>query len=362
MDLPKFLRNFTDLLRLGRFTRLWLTAVFLLLFACTTATDLPATPVATELPIPTSSPPAVTGTSLAAPFPTQLSATQLPSPTAGAAEADTAVPPPSTAAPTAVHTPAPTDFVNGVPVDQIVILPPETAVHIREIFARGQEYGRNPHAFSKLGDSAVLISSYLTRFDDPARYTLGEWSFLQPTIDYYAGSFQRYGVATRVGLSSWGVMDPTWANKEFCNPNEVMLACEVRLFNPSIILIHLGTNDVRDDGTFNRNMRDILDYCLEQGIIPILATKADRFEGEGNRNNQILADLAAEYKVPLWDFDAVAATLPDHGLDEDQIHLTAAAKNDYTDPEIWNSGYPVSDLTALLMLNAVRQTLEKSQP
>jgi len=140
------------------------------------------------------------------------------------------------------------------------------------------------------------------------------------------------------------------------------LACEVRLFNPSIILIHLGTNDVGDGETFARNMRDILDFCLEQGIIPILATKADRFEGRDNHNNEIVMDLAAEYRVPLWDFDAVAATLPDRGLDEDQIHLTVALSNDYTNPEIWNSGYPVSDLTALLMLDAVHQTLEDVQP
>ncbi len=358
MDLPKFLTRFPVLPWPCRTTGLWLTAVFLLFSACTTATPTSPPPGPTlthKIPVPTATLTAtLSPTQTAAALPTQISA---PDP-----EATTAVSHSPTASSTAVPTLTATDFVNGIPVSEIVILPPETAVHIREIFARGQEYGRNPRAFSKLGDSAVLISSYLTRFDDPSRYTLGEWDFLQPTIDYYAGSFRRYGVATRVALSSWGVMDPTWANKEHCGPNEVMLACEVRLFNPSIILIHLGTNDVGDGETFARNMRDILDYCLAQGIIPVLATKADRFEGEDNHNNQILVELAAEYRVPLWDFDAVAATLPARGLEEDQIHLTAALNNDYTDPEIWNSGYPVSDLTALLMLDGLRQALEDDQP
>ncbi len=269
---------------------------------------------------------------------------------------------PNTPALTPTPTLSATVQINGIPVSKIIILPPETAVHIREIYAHGQANGRNPNRFSKLGDSAVLVSSYLTRFDDPKRYTLGDWDYLQPTIDYYAGSFQRYGVATRVGLSSWAVFDPTWANKTYCNPNEQMLACEIRLFNPSVLLIHLGTNDIGPANRFDRNLRDILDYCLEQGVIPILSTKADRFEGDDNHNNEIIIQLAEEYQLPLWQYDAVAATLPDRGLAEDNIHLTTTLFNDYTDPQTWRSGYPVSDLTALLMFDTIRQTLEEVQP
>jgi hypothetical protein len=359
MDLPKFLNSLADLWPPRPAVSVWLIALVLLITACTAAPEAATTAVP-----PTAQPLAASTAALpATPPPTAVPPTQPPPTPSEAAEIEgaTAVPATTTAPPTAVPTPSPTDFVNGIPVSEIVVLPPETAAHIQEIFAQGQEYGRNAHAFSKLGDSAVLVDSYLTRFDDPTKYTLGEWAFLQPTIDFYAGSFRRYGVATRVGLSSWGVMDPTWANKEFCNPNEVMLACEIRLFNPSILLIHLGTNDIGEAETFEANMRTIVEFCLLQGIIPILATKADRFEGEDNHNNQILIDLAAEYQVPLWDFDAVAATLPGRGLDEDQIHLTKSLTNNYTDPDIWSSGYPVSDLTALLMLDAVRQTVEGTQ-
>ena len=360
MDLPKFLNPLADVRPPRPAVSVWLTALVLLITACIAAPEAVVTavpPTAQQLAASTAALPAT-------PPPTAVPPTQPPPTPTDAAEVEgtTAVSLPPTAPPTAVPTPSPTDFVNGVPVSEIVILPPETAAHVQEIFAQGQVYGRNSHAFSKLGDSAVLVDSYLTRFDDPTKYTLGDWAFLQPTIDFYAGSFRRYGVATRVGLSSWGVMDPTWANKEFCNPNEVMLACEIRLFNPSVLLIHLGTNDIGEAETFEANMRTIVEFCIMQGIIPILATKADRFEGEDNHNNQILIDLAAEYQVPLWDFDAVAATLPGHGLDEDQIHLTKSLTNNYTDPDIWSSGYPVSDLTALLMLDAVRQAIEDTQP
>ena len=74
-------------------------------------------------------------------------------------------------------------------------MPPAVRQHIREIYALGQELGRNQHAFSKVGDSVALTPHYLTFFDKD-RYTLGEYEYLQPAIDNYAGSFERYGVAT----------------------------------------------------------------------------------------------------------------------------------------------------------------------
>lgn len=241
--------------------------------------------------------------------------------------------------------------VNGVPPEIIVRMPPETVENVRAIYARGQQLGRNPRVFSKLGDSSVLTGEYLTRFENPSYYNLGDYSYLQPTVDYYAGSFGRYGTAVRIGLSSFGVMDPAWTDKTLCGPGEHMLRCEIRLNNPSIFLLRLGTNDGMSRASFEGNMREILDYIIEQGVIPILATKADRFEGD-NRNNEVLYQLAAEYKIPLWDFDAVAQTLPGRGLTDDNAHLTTG-NNNYTDPANFGKGYPMNDLTALMALDAV---------
>ena len=71
--------------------------------------------------------------------------------------------------------------------------------------------------------------------------------------------------------------------------------------------------------------------------------------------NEATRRLAAAYRVPLWDFDAVAATLPNRGLTDDQAHLTVFGRNDYTDPETLQRGYPVSDLSTLVVLDAVRR-------
>jgi hypothetical protein len=243
-------------------------------------------------------------------------------------------------------------MVNGVPFDEIAVLPPEVAEHVREIAARGRELGRNPAAFSKLGDSAVLTESNLTRFDN-GPVDLGPYAFLQPAVDHYAGSWSRYGVGARVALTTIGALDPLWANAEWCVAGEGPLACEIRLHNPAVMLIRLGTNDGTAEG-YERYMREIVAYCLEQGVIPVLGTKADRFEGDDSIN-EATRRIAADLRLPLWDFDRVANTLPNRGLTDDNAHLTVYRRNDYNDPETLTRGYPVSDLTALVVLDEIRK-------
>ncbi len=291
----------------------------------TTATPTPAPTLPTSTPWPTPTP------------------TPSPTPEATATETPAASPTP---------TADPARAINGIPFEAIAVMPPETAEHVRQIAARGLELGRNPRAFSKLGDSAVLVESNLTRFDN-GPVTLGPYAFLQPAVEHFAGSWSRYGAGARLSLTAIGVFDPMWANPAHCDPGEHMLACEIRLHNPGVLLIRLGTNDGSAD-LYERYMRRILDYCLEQGIIPVLGTKADRFEGDDSIN-EATRRLAAEYRVPLWDFDILAATLPNRGLTGDQAHLTIHRRNDYTAPETFNMGYPMSDLSALVVLEEVRR-------
>ena len=279
----------------------------------------------------------------------------LPSPTATATATATGTPaPPPTATPlvSPTATPDPARLVNGVPFAEIAVLPPETATHVREILARGRELGRNPRAFSKLGDSAVLTESNLTRFDG-GPVDLGPYAFLQPTVEHFAGSWGRYGVAARVALTTIGALDPMWARAEYCAGGEDPVSCEVRLNNPAFMLIRLGTND-GSATLYETYMRQIIELLLDEGVVPVLSTKADRFEGDDSIN-AVTRRLAAELRLPLWDFDRVAGTLPNRGLTGDQAHLTVYGRNDYTDPQTLTRGYPVSDLTALIVLDALRE-------
>ena len=234
-------------------------------------------------------------------------------------------------------------------------MPPEVKENVRMIFKRGQEMGRDPNAFSKLGDSVSLTSHYFARFDQN-RFNLGIYEGLKPTIDYYKGSFDHFGMAVRIGLHAWIAFRPGLADKEKCEPDEHMVECEFRLHNPSVLLIRLGTNDTARGDAYERAIRHAINYSIENGVIPVLVTKSDRFEGD-DRHNETMRALATEYDIPLWDFDVVAGTLPDRGLGGDSVHLTMYGVNDFTDPATLSYGYPLSDLTGLMMLDAIRQTV-----
>ena len=254
--------------------------------------------------------------------------------------------------PTPVPTPTPEPVLNGIPYSKIIILTDETIQLMQGIYMLGQEMGRDPHRFSKLGDSIIANADFLTRFDLPGTYILGPYDNLQPVIDNFPGSWERFGVAIRIGLRAWGVFDPTWANKDWCDPNEVLIDCEIRLNNPSILIIHLGSNDLDDN--FDQFLRQTVERSLELGVIPILLTKADRYEGDDNRNNITIRQVAADYAVPLIDFDVVAATLPNRGIKEgDNVHLSGPLAHDYNLPDVYEKGHTVHNLTVLLMMDRI---------
>jgi hypothetical protein len=100
----------------------------------------------------------------------------------------------------------------------------------------------------------------------------------------------------------------------------------------------------------------VIEFAVANGVVPILITKPDRFEGD-NTNNEILRQLAAEHHVPLWDLDRVAETLPGKGLAEDQVHMAAYTANDFTDPAVFSSGHAMQDLSGLMVLHTLLQTV-----
>lgn len=261
--------------------------------------------------------------------------------------------PTETIPPTATTVPI---TINGLPAAQFIIMSDQTRANVRELYAKGQELGRDPHVFSILGDSLIATPQSLAKWDGD-EYILGEYKFLQPTLDQFAGSFSRYGASVRVGLHSWSVFDPLWADKEICLANEDVLSCEIRMSNPSVMFVFLGSNDAGSPGGFNVNYRQVVETLIDQGIVPILATKADRFEGGDNVNNGIIRQIAADFQLPLLEFDILADTLPGRGLSSDNIHLTYLEPLDYSSADIFTVGYPVHNLASLMILDEVRRTV-----
>jgi LysM repeat protein len=262
----------------------------------------------------------------------------------------TAVPP----LPTAVSlAPIGRSEINGVPENQFIVMDEITRLHVRQIFALGQELGRNPRAFSKVGDSTIENPFFMDRFDEPGTYNLADYAWLQPAIDWYRGSFNRQSLAVAVGLHTWSVLDPMWADPYRCLGGENMLECEVRVHNPSVIIFRLGVNDVGVPGYVERSMRTAIEFSLENGIIPIIGTKGDR--REGTVNNDIMRRLAAEYRVPLWDYDVLAGTIPGRGLVSDGAHMTTFYAHDWSLPQAFQTGHGVHTLAGLMMLDAIHR-------
>ena len=262
--------------------------------------------------------------------------------------------------PTSIPTPSPTPhIVNGISSQDFIVMDDLTRLHVREIFSKGQSLGRDPQALSRVGDSIIETDQFLVRFGT-GDYDLGPFSHLQPVVDYFSPSFERYGAGIRRGLTSWMVIDPSRSDPQLCQPDESMIVCEIRLNNPSMLILVLGTNDIGAVDRFDSSMRQIISYTIEQGVIPILSTKADRYEGRDNRNNETIRQIAAEYQVPLWDFELVSQTLPGQGLAQDNVHLTFLSEFDYNQPTSLQRGYGLFNLTAMMVLDEVWHEMKEA--
>jgi hypothetical protein len=251
----------------------------------------------------------------------------------------------------------PPDQVNNLPFDSFVKMDSAVIDYMREVFATGRMLGRNPRAFSKAGDSTIEAPYFLGRFDG-SPYNLGAFQHLQAVIDHFKGSYSRKSQAVRVGQHSWTLLNPAWADKQQCQPDESPLACEFRLNNPSVVILRLGANDAGVPKLFDQKMRAVVEDAIEQGVIPVLSTKPDQRQGT-EQINEILRKIAADYKIPMWDFAHVTETLPGRGLGSDGVHLTSFYQHDYTLPQAFQRGHGVQNLTALILLDKIWRVLER---
>lgn len=227
-----------------------------------------------------------------------------------------------------------------------------------DVYVAGQGMGRDPQVVSIVGDCESSSDWFLKDFAKDERfYDLGPYASLQETIDYFNPSLGYQSFAALRGATAVTVLTPLWADGENCQANETPLACEYRVHNPSFAIIALGTNDVYKLDQFEPKMRTVIEYTLDQGIVPILVTKADNVEGDESINH-IIAQLSAEYGLPVWNFWAAVQPLPDHGLQDDGVHLTFGS-NFFNDPEKLDRAWPVRNLTALQVLEAMRLSVQE---
>lgn len=236
------------------------------------------------------------------------------------------------------------------------VVPTTVSDEMRAVYARGMARGNDASAFSKTGDCQNVVPYFLAPFANAGNYDLGAFGSLQDTIDQFTGSFDRVSASVDNGFNVASVLSPLWANKEICTSGETPLLCEERLHNPSIAIVNMETWwQQRPVSEYEGYLSRIVEFWLDQDVVPILGTKADNLEGD-NSINAAVVRVADKYEVPLWNFWLAVQQLPGHGMTEDAFHLTFA-RDFYNDPVRLESGWPVRNLTALEALDAVWRTL-----
>ena len=230
---------------------------------------------------------------------------------------------------------------------------PELSQHAVSILKEGIALGNNPRAFSKIGDCESRTTWFLGDFDlGEQYYSLGPYEEeLAPVIEHYQGSFNRFSLAAKPGFTAASLLSPIWADRELCQPGESPLACEYRLHRPIMAFILIGTNDASNPKTFEGHMRKVIEYSLNQRVLPVLGTKADNVEGD-HAINETMARLAYEYDVPLWNYWRAVQDLPGRGLQPDGVHLTFSAPH-FDSPSAMKNAWPVRNLNALQILRRV---------
>ncbi len=322
-----------------KWLRLFLLAVFCLPLAACTA---PGAEAVSATRTPNVGPSTAVFTQPSGDLPT-LAVETVPAASANAAET-------TPAAPRATARPAtPTPTFDSAAWTRLPVLP-ELSPRARAVLQDGLARGRNPRAFSKLGDCESQAYWFLGELDEPVKvYSLGPFEEdLAPVVEYYGGSFKRSSLAAQPGFSAASLMAPIWADKKQCEKGETPIACEFRIHNPLVTFIMLGSNDASNPKTFEGHMRRAIEYSLEQGVLPILGTKADNVEGD-HRINSTIARLAYEYELPLWNYWLAVQDLPNDGLQEDGVHLTFGSIR-FDDPAMMKTGWTVRNLNALQVL------------
>jgi hypothetical protein len=235
---------------------------------------------------------------------------------------------------------------------------PEISAKAIEIYLKGQQMGNDPRVFSKVGNCLSNPKFYLGAYDNHKLFDLGPYPELQTTIDYFSGSFSRESLAVNTGWSIASVLNPLYATIPPCQKGENPLSCELRITKPAFVIV--SVEPIYANITAERYagyLRQIVEYAISQGTLPILATKADDLEHD-NSLNQAIAQTASQYGVPLWNFWAAVQNLPNKGLESDGFHLTGlTAPYNFADAEAMQGAWARRNLTLLQTLDAVRKAV-----
>ena len=265
---------------------------------------------------------------------------------------------PSNLAETPLANPEDTQEIEPIPTRQVpadfdwMSLPimPKMSDTIVEIYKRGVEQGRNPENFSTIGDCQAIPFVFMGPIGRRELLPSNQEQYLWDAIDYFDSSFEHESITARGGFTAASILNPMQADPSQCKPGETPLTCEYRLHNPAFVFITLETwlNPETVD-RYESYLREIVEYVIQHGSVPILLTKADSSETKDGVQiiNPAIAKIAYEYDIPLVNFKRAVQYLPNYGIDSarEGFHLS-------------QEGYDRKNLLALQALYFAWQKIE----
>jgi lysophospholipase L1-like esterase len=95
--------------------------------------------------------------------------------------------------------------------------------------------------------------------------------------------------------------------------------CELRLVNPSVVIINVGHNDITmgvDVATFQGQLETIIQIALDNNVIPIVTTvyPIPGYESQSQSINEAIIDAADNKNVPIFNQWRAFNELPGSGL------------------------------------------------
>jgi len=143
------------------------------------------------------------------------------------------------------------------------VVPGYVSGTVIDIFKHGQELGRNPNAFSKIGDCQNVKEAFMGFFDRQNVFLTESQQGLQATLDNFHGYFNRDGFAVEGGLNAPSSLNPLMADPNSCQPDENPLMCELRNNNPAYAFVSFELwYKGRSADNYETYLRQVLDYLL----------------------------------------------------------------------------------------------------
>jgi hypothetical protein len=215
---------------------------------------------------------------------------------------------------------------------------PQVQKHIRALSS--QHIRLHDDRFIKVGGSGSSTPLLLNCFE-AGRIDLGDWSELKTSLKRFRrllpdgkSPFGRKSLAAKPGATAQWVLSGT--------PS--YLQSEVDAVQPRFALVHYGTNDMHQKGTylgsaraFLSRMSQVLEVLLQQGIVPIVTAITPRNDHPTASAwipffNRALRALAQKEHVPFLDIHSAILSLPNRGRAEDQLHGNVYRENGVARP------------------------------